>query len=211
MPNWCQNTLRIVGDKKDLEEFKKKATSIENEEEELARKLKKKDIEPLDANQFLPYPKKYRILDEVQRGERTLSEEKKLALELKGFDTDKSGFSQGGHKWCNRNWGTKWGFCRVDVGKITKIYNDLHKLEYSFDSAWGPPEPVVVAMGEEFPSLDFELRYLESGMGFKGYLIVSDGEVHEDVSEDIEWGNADMEEQIKIEENFFRESELPLD
>lgn len=76
-----------------------------------------------------------------------------------------------GDIWCIANWGTKWW-----VGDV--FFADYGtSLEYRFDTAWSPPNPVVERLIKDWPTLDFELHYKEVGMGFIGLLAGKDGEV----------------------------------
>jgi hypothetical protein len=53
-------------------------------------------------------------------------------------------------------------------------------LEYTFQSAWAPPLPVIEAMSKRFPSLNFALEYFEGGGGFMGSALYVDGELTEE-------------------------------
>jgi hypothetical protein len=123
--------------------------------------------EAFSANQFIPYPEEYRKQDEIAKIARG-----------NGDWSVKDGFNSGGYEWCCANWGTKWGCynsrkeAHVDKGKRSK-------LAYSFDSAWSPAIPVIVAASIRFPSLRFKLKYYECGAGFKGTFQVRNGVVME--------------------------------
>jgi hypothetical protein len=84
----------------------------------------------------------------------------------------KDGFNSGGYEWCIANWGTKWGCCEVSITSRGDNYVILE-----FESAWCPPEPVIVKLGELFPDHRFTLQYWEGGCCFQGELIMQDGEV----------------------------------
>ena len=51
------------------------------------------------------------------------------------------------------------------------------KLRYSFDTAWTPPQGVIIAMSKKFPELKFELYYEECGNAFCGDFICEKGKV----------------------------------
>ena len=80
-------------------------------------------------------------------------------------------FNDSGYEWCVKNWGTKWGCYDVIVSK------EKGSLHYYFQSAWSPPEPVVVAMSKQHPLLKFSLKYWESGVGYRGVLVVKKGKI----------------------------------
>ena len=85
------------------------------------------------------------------------------------------------YEWDINNWGTKWNFCDATV---TEFFED-GELVYHFETAWSPPIPVIIKMGEMFPQLRFELDYIEEGMAFKGTLIIDKGKIIKDVQCDI--------------------------
>lgn len=141
--------------KGDLEKVKDFVEYAKGEEEE------DEETEPLDEEQFIPVP------DNVERHE------------------DPELMSREMYKWKCSNWGTKWGFCRPTSGSISLIGSDEGSIRYSFDTAWSPPEPLIKAMGKEFPTLTFELRYAETGMDFMGILRIEENEVVRDESDNI--------------------------
>ena len=52
----------------------------------------------------------------------------------------------------------------------------------TFETAWGPPLPVVKTASELFPDLVFSLRYFERGAAFNGCYRCEAGEVTFDES-----------------------------
>jgi hypothetical protein len=77
------------------------------------------------------------------------------------------------YDWCIENWDTKWNACRVEKDFDPK-YGD--EVEYTFDTAWSPPENIFRVLKEKFKfnDKDSELYvswfYREDGMEFSGYL-----------------------------------------
>ena len=65
------------------------------------------------------------------------------------------------YDWCNKNWGTKWDACNVEVISNNEIY---------FETAWCPPEEVLKALSLKFPDTlvvcDWEEEGGESGIIF---------------------------------------------
>ena len=97
--------------------------------------------------------------------------------------------------WCDGNWGTKWNACNVDL-HLTKPGLAI----YHFDTAWSPPEPVVIALGESFPNLTFHLKFMEPGMLFRGQLLMKNGEILNRYTEQIP--DEDIEKYISGELEF---------
>ena len=73
---------------------------------------------------------------------------------------DKSGWSA--VDWSNEHWGTKWD---VDAN----LERGPGHLDYSFDSAWGPPKEWFRAVARWWPQLTMRLWYAEGGCDFGGY------------------------------------------
>ena len=161
IPNWCNNNLTIKGPYKELERFKKFAKG--NGKNEL-----------ISANNFIPYPEKFKELDEYAESKEAKE------MELKTNKSIKDGYNSGGYEWCIKNWGTKWDFDDVELA-----YDSDNELDYVFDTAWSPPGPVVEKMGKLFPELTFKLKYSEEGVGFKGELKVQNGKVVDYISKSI--------------------------
>ena len=67
--------------------------------------------------------------------------------------------------WCTQNWGTKWNAYDINLvdGGMT------------FDTAWGFPKPVMVALSELFPELTITCTYIDEGWNFAGWSIFSCG------------------------------------
>ena len=174
MPNWCENELIVKGG--EVDELLKFS--------EFGKTKKSK----LDENQFVPYPEKFKKIDEEARAwekkadeyARNITKKQKIAWYCGDLLTDaqrkaftdkngekpKDGYNLGGYEWCCANWGTKWGLCEVSG----VIYKEKKKLVYNFDTAWSPPEPLIKKMAEMFPQLEFALKFWEGGMGFKGVI-----------------------------------------
>jgi len=160
MPNHVDQDLWVSGPVEDVRRFMDFAT-----ETVYGTEL------PLSANKFLPYPEEFKKMD------IEADEQRKL-----GNFTVKDGFNSGGYEWCRRVWGTKWGIydcvcpVRASFGKRKK-----GTVFYTFQSAWSPAVKIVLAMSQQFPTLNFKLKYYECGMQFKGIFIVEGGNVLENV------------------------------
>jgi hypothetical protein len=167
MPNWCENDLTITGPSGELKKF------VE---------LVKGKNSLMDANKLIPYPEEFRTLDEeATKWDREVRENKAKDPNFSSLleNRPKNGFNSGGYEWCIDNWGTKWGFCEVKmISKSTT--KPKGKVEYTFETAWSPPTPLIIKAGELFPSLRFEMLSYEGGMGFQATLVIEGGEVKVD-------------------------------
>lgn len=63
--------------------------------------------------------------------------------------------------WCVQNWGTKWNAYQCKHGV------DSDRAFIEFQTAWGPPWPVMAAFCNRF-QIPFEHRYFDEGENFWG-------------------------------------------
>jgi len=94
--------------------------------------------------------------------------------------------------WCLENWGTKWDASFGDAPTLGISHPEDNAdmdasqgalgmthvpgvVIWKFDTAWSPPIPIVKAMSEQFPQLEFVLRYGEPGSNFAGEIKYVDG------------------------------------
>lgn len=70
------------------------------------------------------------------------------------------GFDGAGYDWCRKYWGTKW---QPTVYQAPTSDEIGHLVEYSFDTAWTPPQALFDTVAVAWPALQFTLRYAEPG------------------------------------------------
>ena len=150
MPNWCQNVLSITGPEKDLREFKEKSPNSN-----------------FCLQTYLPMPK-----------------------ELKGTTAplDKPNW----YDWALANWGTKWDIgdgntigTKMEITGLqwwkrntnTTWNTNEYLIRVCFDSAWCPPSEGIQTISNDYPSLNFTLKYAEGGVGFAGIEVFKGGQV----------------------------------
>jgi len=81
------------------------------------------------------------------------------------------------YSWALENWGTKWNSDQAQwLSTAEPQEPDLVHVVY-FDTAWGPPFPIIFALSERFPSLILRLSYCEPDLRFGGFVSVKAGEV----------------------------------
>lgn len=61
------------------------------------------------------------------------------------------------YDWCCEHWGTKWNASETSV--------DWEKREITFSTAWSEPVPIMSALHEEFPDVDFTWSYADEDRG----------------------------------------------
>ena len=184
MPNWAHNTLTVTGPREQLEAFVEKAkVSHANAVSDYENWPKyDEDSKPATLEEY-----------EIQ-----LAEKQPLTFAAFVPEPPENRIGENWYHWRITNWGTKWdaSFGEPFIGLSTGEGSDIEKsveakgatvtkdtLVYKFDTAWSPPTPVVVAMGEQHPELEFVLRFGEPGGGYAGELNVEGSEVIETVLE----------------------------
>jgi hypothetical protein len=58
--------------------------------------------------------------------------------------------------WRAEHWGTKWQPAGAEVTDEEDVYGQPDHVEVfvTFDTAWAPPKPVLLAMSKKFPTLE---------------------------------------------------------
>ena len=141
MPNHCYNRVTIYGE--DLVQIKEIKEKLEREET------------CFDFNCHIPIPNELGGTTAPPRDPDS-SEAKRLRKQH-GHDN--------WYDWCVENWGTKWNSYDSEF-----IDEDEDRLEYSFNTAWAPPEPIIHKLRELYPDVGITAFYDEPGMEFAGYL-----------------------------------------
>lgn len=153
MPNWCDCKLRITGPNKDREAFIVKAaeTNWPNDNEDPEKPISECTTEE--------------VIDKV--AEALTIEDEKTCLSFTAFNAPPKG---AGNDWCTMNWGTKW-----DASDPVMNHN-VARTVYEFATAWSPPFGALATMSKQHPTLTFDLRYWEGGMGFSGRTVIKNNE-----------------------------------
>jgi hypothetical protein len=154
MPNWCECDLEITGSEQEVCRFADAVCGKVGGEETL-----------FDFNKIKPSPEEFSATPAPSKNDMKAKY---------GYDD--------WYEWSCAEWGTKWNACSVEREGPAKACLDEWVAKYTFETAWSPPIPVIKRAGELFPSLDFDLRYFERGVGFNGLLLIRQGTVTFDES-----------------------------
>jgi hypothetical protein len=90
------------------------------------------------------------------------------------------------YEWSCATWGTKWN--ANDCGWMSParaVKREAAQVAY-FDTAWGPPVPVIVALSERFPSLCLRLSFYEED-GWQGFITLEHGDITAQKDETCNW------------------------
>ncbi|TDR28934.1 hypothetical protein [Hydromonas duriensis] len=205
MPNYCQNLLSIKGAEHDINNMIQNTFSIHNENcqildfDKVVPMPKSLNIDALGVTKltrFLLYPQSFkgmdlpslmlvdqyadalelpcprfhsiddfiRLLKQTPKGRRYLLEGHYSYRNQRQY-----GYTDW-YEWRIKHWGTKWGAMHFDCD-----WSCDNEREYSFDTAWSPPVPMIEALAEQYPQLTFKLIYVEEGAWFAGVFEWSDG------------------------------------
>ena len=162
MPNWVSNSVRVTGNKEDLQRFAEQAGA------DYRRKFHELTPDGLAwvdgdvSDQHLSFWNFVRpdesIMDEYW------GEEPRKASIAEALKHESNHW----YDWNVRNWGVKW-----DAKDV--YFEDWDgELAYDFETPWSYPEEVIVAMVAQYPTLNFTVRFLEEqgwggeGVGFDG-------------------------------------------
>lgn len=174
MPNWCENTLFVSGDKNQIEKFKKQAKGEETALSFANFISMPKELEGIGSPPDIVLEKEYG--EAVKEAKKLAKEDPRFGLSLPITKKMKKDYTKrfgalNWYDWQIKHWGTKW-----DVDASLNSENE-NELVYSFDSAWSPPGAWLRKVSELFLNLKFKLEYDEPGMGFKGVMEATAGKL----------------------------------
>lgn len=115
-------------------------------------------IEGKEDEFFFDFEKIIPVPDDIFRGDLTQE------MELKHGEKT-------WYKWNISHWGAKWN--SYDFDPYAK-YDE----KFSFQTAWASPEPVIIALSEMFPDVEFEVKYADEDIGSNlGWYKILNGEI----------------------------------
>lgn len=210
MPNWCDNRLVVTGPAKDLERFVLRGIrpATPDEEEDGFDAPDPGVVSYLSMEKFIPVPRPKPPLTPEQIGSLPKEEQfqhwsKRLAGIFSGEFFREENFDR--YTWCEEHWGTKWDIhAQLDEYEPGAAY-------YRFDSAWSPPNKFIAAVARIYPSLCFQLDYIELGVGFRGRSTARGAEFNDaswNITEDdlIDMGYEDLVNTTEEDEVWWRVS-----
>lgn len=159
MPNWCENTLQISGEKEELAKFQRAAKG-ENTALSLQKTCPRPEAltgtrSPTDIVSKAEYKKALKKGDDG------------VGLPITQEMSDEFINQYGADNWYDwqiKHWGTKWDI----EAELVDDEAENGYLTYSFNSAWSPPVEWLEHVSREYPTIRFLLKYEEDGAGFMG-------------------------------------------
>lgn len=174
MPNWCNNSLIVTGTRTQIQKVKAflKGTYPQYSDDPTGEAAITCD---LCFNNIIPVPAA--VLKNGYSNVRTFKNGKPVGPKLTGME---------GYDWQVKNWGTKWAAAEI-ASSVEEISTTQVELVYSFDTAWSPMgENLVAKLSEQFPKVEFTLKYHEPGSQIVGQWVYKAGQClsREDISDE---------------------------
>lgn len=181
MPNWCSNALGVTGPAEDISKFVESIKELDESSEsewdicrpyplpkvlegtraprptmEQVDRLRNLDpeVQPILARNWTQDAEIQDLLDKIAQADKAEKE---------------TGYADW-YTWTNAHWGTKWS------PDVTQASIELTAVSLTFDSAWSPPQGLVVELSRINPALTFILEYAEPGTGYLGASAYRKGE-----------------------------------
>jgi hypothetical protein len=154
MPNWVYNSITATGNNEELAKFMQHISTkpeFLSEEEWNARVFSFHSFISLDPEYYDEYHGTHGWKDGEKLGESP----------------------NNWYNWNNNNWNTKWDAGNPDVHHDDK--SAVQSVSITFETAWSPPTPVYEAMGSQWPTLTFNIRW-EEEQGFGEEIEIIDGD-----------------------------------
>lgn len=101
------------------------------------------------------------------------------------------------YNWNCSNWGVKWD-AKCDEGSVDELDKSDGQVTYHFETPWGTPYEVFVALAEKYNDLEFGITW-EEEQGFGAELVGCNGEISEIDSWDIPESHADYAERDNLD------------
>lgn len=108
--------------------------------------------------------------DAMSRFIKTEEGQKLFELGKKSYFNQLSYSAPNWYDWCIHNWGTKWNSYSNKV--------DTANRTLTFQTAWACPTPIVAALSDAFPDVEFVWRYADEDFGYNtGVFTYKSGEM----------------------------------
>lgn len=151
MPNYCNNTINVVGDADELLDFLRWVT-VEG--------CNTDDETIYDFTKLHPTPEA--LVNTVSGWYAEGDPEREAHAKKQAENIVMYGYKDW-YDWNIANWGTKWSPADIYQNLITRNY-----AEFSYQTAWSPCSPLWEYISTLYPTLAFIETYEEMGMGYYG-------------------------------------------
>tara|TARA_Y100000593_G_scaffold48521_1_gene91624 strand:- start:939 stop:1442 length:504 start_codon:yes stop_codon:yes gene_type:complete len=155
MPNWVDNTTKILGGRKAVKDCLARISGVE---EYVGGKTGENLF---DFDKIKPMPEKVRDTNPSE------------ALEKGNRDN--------WYDWSVDNWGTKWNSSNSDI--VNRFDDgDIYVVEINYQTAWSMPLPIWDELAKQYPKLEFRHKFDEEMQHFYGVAVYKNGKLNEERS-----------------------------
>lgn len=153
MPNWVYNSLTLEGNKDLLDEVR----------EQLNKPF---------TNGNITYDKPIISFWNMVKPSDDILEEYHGSITTGGSMSNPNNW----YSWNNQHWGTKWDIAVNNGEEYAETTIDISGgvVSYTFQTAWSPPIPALIALSNTYPELELFLDY-EEEQGWGGEIVIQNG------------------------------------
>ena len=179
MPNWCNNTLSINGDKKTIQLIMRKLNGMnynpDTEENLIIRRdeLLKRVSHPMDTDRIMM---EYQLKIDIAKAnvDKLKQNESGVFATLVGLPPKPEDFDETGYYTTNSYsefYGTKWD---INYDEWTwDVDDDEEWIGVNFETAWSPPTGFITKLATMYPGItEIQLDYSEGGCNFAGRMTI---------------------------------------
>lgn len=169
MPNWTYNMLTVkAGTPEEIDDFVSYARTFTIEPRSaftMDTSGPSYETEVLDFDRFVPIPEMLKRTPHLPP--ETDPNHAAIRAMIEGNRRQHGAGTA--YEWHCDKWGTKWGACHTEMQEPWTDSAGNRLVEYTFDTAWAPPVPVIEAMSKMFPKLHITLSCHEECNCFKPF------------------------------------------
>ena len=144
MPNWVDNYVSVSGSAEAIKAFAEKSQAVHPE-----------GVNEETGEWRMTAEPEFSFWNFVRPPQEALDSGEYFGTHGYSGGEAKGDTSNNWYNFNNREWGTKWDACDVNIDI------DEKSLSISFNTAWGIPVPVFEAMCRQHPELEFDIRSQE--------------------------------------------------
>lgn len=207
MPNWCWNTLKVSGNAESLKKlvFESQGLPADYPPQEWEKGLER--VTPTERffcfNALVPTPQA--VLDMGYDAHGKLPQNI-WDLLRQGHPVEKID----GYHWSIQNWGTKWDVYYDHISPEEMGWTEgCESIDFSFTTAWSPPQGWFEKIIQLYPELAFELHYEEPGCFFAGIMYGENGAFSIDEFDDARCSEL-FQDMFDVEEEEGENDDLAL-
>lgn len=120
----------------------------------------------------MPWAKKAGLRTREDFQEYLLKRDPKSKIAADKLERNRSNYGAfSSYDWAIRNWGTKWNSRHFDP-----VERSAGMMEFRFDTAWSPPEPIFWELSRLYPKLRWDIKSFDEGHLYAMKGLIENGE-----------------------------------